>query len=105
MDILKNYNFLFRLEDFNPENSTQDLAFSSFVMFLSLWLIEWTAYFIYSCIPSEIFATRRDKSILARHTMDFLSMVLSSIMGYQAFCLVGWDVYNYGLKVIIFLFL
>lgn len=98
MDLLKNYNFLYRLSDFHPGNSSEDLIFTSFLYFVGLWLIEWTAYAIYSLIRSEIFATRRDKSILARHTMDFLSMVLSSVLGYQAFCIVGWDAYNPGLK-------
>ncbi len=86
------------LDDFNISNTFEELLLSSFIVFVILWLIEGFAYVIYTLLPGEIFATKRNKIILARHTMDFISMIMFSYLGYQAFCIVGFDVYA-SLKV------
>lgn len=89
---------LIDLSDFNPSNTYEDLALSTIAVFIFLWVIEWTTFFILGFFPGEIVATRRNKTILSRHTMDFISMAVFSYLGYQGLEIVGWDSYTH-LKV------
>ena len=89
-----NIKVLFHIEDFHESNTFEEYLYSALFIFILLWIIEWTAYLIYSFIPGEIFETRRGKTILARHTMDFLSMATFSFLGLQAFSELGFDIYT-----------
>lgn len=94
MSVFSDLNLLLLLDDFNPSNRAKDLAFSAFVVFMILWLIEWTAYFICGFFKNDIVATTRNKTIIGRHTMDFVSMAVFSLLGYQALSIIGFDAYS-----------
>jgi len=89
---------LFFLEDFTPDNSVEELVVTAIAVFILLWIIEWTALLFLNNIKTDICQTSKDKTILARHTMDFIAMASFSYFGFQAFTTVGLDVYS-SLKV------
>ena len=86
--------FIYKLEDFNPSNTLEELLLTAAVVFVALWLIEWTSYAIYSLIGGEIFGTARNKTILSRHTMDFVSMAVFSYIGVSTLMDMGFDTYS-----------
>lgn len=92
---LSSSKILYKLEDFNQTNTHEDILLSAIVYFVILWLIEWSSYALFSCFSGEVFAGKRNKTILARHTMDFVSMAVFSYVGVVAIMdLGGLDIYS-----------
>ena len=92
---LSSSKILYKLEDFNQTNTHEDILLSAIVYFAILWLIEWSSYALFSCFSGEIFAGKRNKTILARHTMDFVSMAVFSYVGVIAIMdLGGLEIYS-----------
>ena len=94
----------YRLEDFNQSNTFQELIICGTLVFVALWVIEWTAYAIFSCFGGEIFGTAKNKTILSRHTMDFVSMATFSYIGVVSIMELGglgiYSSFNFNGKVL-----
>jgi hypothetical protein len=74
-------------------DSNKSLAVSGFAAFVALWAIEYIAVAIYSLFQSqEIFSNKKYRTILGRHTMDFIAMIAMAVMGFEAlYEMGGWQ--------------
>lgn len=70
--------------NFNDSNSDINLMATATFLFLSLWVVQLVAFCIYSMFSGEIFGPYKHRVILGRHTMDTLSMLAFSYMGWEA---------------------
>lgn len=79
---------LLSLDDFesnfnDPQSDVNLMATATFI-FLGLWVVQLVAFCIYSLLGGEIFGPYKHRVILGRHTMDTLSMLAFSYMGWEA---------------------
>jgi hypothetical protein len=77
------YQILLGTQDYKLYGTTENLAATAAAVFVGLWVYEWVAFAIYSCIGGEVFGPKRHRVILSRHTMDLTSMVIFCFMGFQ----------------------
>ena len=49
-----------------------------------MWVFQATAYCLYGLIGGEIFGPKKYRTIFGRHTMDTVSMLIMSYMGYES---------------------
>lgn len=71
-------------EEFPSQERQLNLVFTAFAVFIGLWVVEMIAFFIYSFFKGEIFGPLKHRVVLGRHTMDIVSMVIFSYMGFEA---------------------
>jgi len=86
---LKMGRVLFTLEDYEmnetlPEQRNTNLFCTALAVFVGLWVVEYTARFIYGFFSGPIFEPKKHRVVLGRHTMDVLSMVVFSYFGFEA---------------------
>jgi len=100
VDLLGNkYHLLLELHEYStnndrPNHGVTNMWFTVAAFFAAMWVIEWTAKAFWSSIDSKFIKSEHAKTIMGRHTNDFLAMAAISFTGWQGLMSFGgWGAY------------
>lgn len=71
-------------ENLSPEERQYNLIATVVAVFAALWVLELCAFSIYSSLSGPVFGPKKHRVVLSRHSMDILSMIAFSYMGFEA---------------------
>lgn len=67
----------------------KEIILSCILIYISLWLLQFLLYFILKLIGGEIWNNKKNCDIIARLSVDTISMIICCILGYEGFISLG----------------